>query len=174
MAKITLSKITPVKKIDNKTIEIEGQEITILQYLPIAEKSKLIETVLDAAVDSTGFCSPIRLEVLFHIEVIRSYTNISITDKMMEDPGKLYDLLIMNNILDAVLSNIPEDEYDTLFEAVESCANQVAEYTNSFMGVLKATQSDFNVTSESIDNMMSTLHDPEAIGLVQDVLQKLG
>lgn len=174
MAKVTFNKLTPIKKLDNKIITINEQEIEVIQYLPTAEKGTLIERVLSLAIDETGFYSPIRLEVAFHIELVKTYTNISITDKMLEDPAKVYDLLVLNEILPAIIEAIPENEYNMLFDSVEECCDQVAQYSNSFLGVLRSTQSDFNITSESIANMMGTLHDPESIGLVKDVLEKLG
>lgn len=174
MAKISLNKLAPIKRAENKSITIQEQEVSIVQYLPSEEKGKLIQAVLDSAIDATGFYSPIRLDIMFHIEVIRYYTNISITEKMMEEPNKVYDLLILNGILDKVLAEIPEDEYETLVATVEECADQVSNYATSFAGTLNAAQSDFSITSDNINKMMETLHDPEAIGLVQDVLQKLG
>lgn len=174
MAKVSLNKLTPIKKLDVITLMIGEQEIIVNQYLPLEEKSNLIERVLAQAVDSTGFYSPIRLDVMFHIELIRTYTNISITDKMMEDPSKVYDLLILNHILEAVLPNIPEDEYNMLLDSVETCADQVMKYSNSFMGMLRAAKTDFTITDENISKMMDTLHDPDSIGLVQEVLKNLG
>jgi hypothetical protein len=174
MAKISFNKLTPVKKLDAVSITIGEQEIIVNQYLPLEEKSSLIEKVLAQAVDGTGFYSPIRLDVMFHIELIRAYTNISITDKMMEDPGKVYDLLVLNNILEAVIPTIPQEEYDMLLESVSACAEQVMQYSNSFMGMLRAAKTDFTITDENITKMMNTLHDPEAVGLVQEVLKNLG
>ena len=115
MAKISLSKIAPIKKIDPVTIKIGEEEVIVTQYLSTDDKIALIERVLNVTVDDTGFFNPMRLEVYFHLEIIRTYTNISITDNMMANPTKTYDLLIMNQILDAVLEAIPEEEYEFLF-----------------------------------------------------------
>ena len=61
-----------------------------------------------------------------------------------------------------------------LLESVSACAEQVMQYSNSFMGMLRAAKTDFDITDENITKMMNTLHDPEAVGLVQEVLKNLG
>ena len=47
MAKVSLSKITPVRDIKAVSININGQDIEVAQYLPVAKKAELIETVLN-------------------------------------------------------------------------------------------------------------------------------
>lgn len=174
MAKITLSKITPIKKVEPKTITIADQEIVIIQYLPTEEKIAFVERVLSDTVDATGFFNPMRMEILFNIEIVKTYTNISITDKMMEDVAKLYDLFNLNGILDAVLATVPETEYNSLFDTVEECALHIVNYNNSFAGMVKNVIADYKATDMNVDKIMATLDDPQKIGLVQDILQKLG
>ena len=106
MAKISFNKLTPIKSIDPTIITIGENEITVELYLPMADKAAFVERVLNAVIDDTGFINPMRLDVMFHIELIKTYTNISITDKMMENPSKVYDLLVLNNVLSSVLEVI--------------------------------------------------------------------
>ena len=174
MAKISLSKIAPIKKIDPVTIKIGEEEVIVAQYLSIDDKIALIERVLNVTVDDTGFFNPMRLEVYFHLEIIRTYTNISITDNMMANPTKTYDLLIMNQILDAVLEAIPEEEYEFLFNTAEDCATHITEYNNSIMGVLHSTSQDYAKTSVDFNKLLEDLDDPAKIGFVKEVLEKLG
>ena len=174
MAKVSLSKIAPIKKIDSVVINIGEEEITVIQYLSTDEKIALIERVLNATVDDTGFFNPMRLEVYFHLEMIRTYTNISITDNMMANPTKIYDLLVMNHILDTVLEAIPEEEYNFLFDTAEDCATHITEYNNSIMGVLNSASQDYTKTSANFNKMLEDLDDPAKIGFVKEILEKLG
>lgn len=174
MAKINLNKITPIKKGEIKTIICEDQEITVLTYLPINDKLSLVERVLNNTVDNTGFFNPMRLEIFTLLEVVRAYTNISITDKMMEDPAKLYDTLAINKIFDLVINAIPEEEFDSLFDAIEESAQHAVKYMTSFVGTLRAINEDYSATEMNVDNLMKTLGDPEQIGLVKNILEKLG
>lgn len=174
MAKISLSKLTPVKKVEPKTIVIAEQEIVVEQYLPVQEKMAMLENVLNHTIDETGFFNPTRLEVFFIIYLIKTYTNISITDKMIEEAHKTYDLLEMNGITDAIVEAIPDTEYETLYEAVEITSQHVSEHITSFAGTMKTVLADYSATKMDVDAISRALSDPEQVGLVKDVLDKLG
>lgn len=174
MAKISLSAIAPIKKIDPVTIQINGQDIEVIQYLPTQEKLALVERVLNRTIDDTNFFNPVRMEVYTVIEIINTYTNISITEKMIENAPKTFDTLVMNKIIDAVVEAIPEEEYDTVFDAVEDCAVHITNYLNSIQGVLKTVAQDYDATKMNVDEMMKTLDQPDKVGLLKDILDKLG
>ena len=174
MAKISFNKLTPIKSIDPTIITIGENEITVERYLPMADKAAFVERVLNAVIDDTGFINPMRLDVMFHIELIKTYTNISITDKMMENPSKVYDLLVLNNVLSSVLEVIPEEEYEDLMNDVGECAKHTVDYLNSFAGMIKNIVANYDTTKMNVEEIMQTLDDPEKIGLVKDILDKIG
>lgn len=174
MAKISLSKIAPIKTVEAKIITIADQEITVEQYLPVNDKLAIVERVLDAVIDDTGYMNPVRLSIFTNLEIIKTYTNISITDKMMENAAKTYDTLIMNGILDAVIAAIPDEEYNELFDAIVDSGEHVIKYLNSFAGMMKTITADYKNTEMNVDKLMADLGDPEKIGLVKDILDKIG
>ena len=174
MAKISFNKLTPIKSVEPTIITIGENEITVERYLPMADKAAFIERVLNTVIDDTGFINPMRLDVMFHIELIKTYTNISITEKMMENPSKVYDLLVLNNILSAVLEVIPEEEYEDLMNDVGECAKHTVDYINSFAGMIKNITTNYDSTKMNVEDIISTLGDPNQIGLVKDILDKIG
>lgn len=174
MAKIAVNSITPVKKISPVTVTICEQPVEVVQYLPVNDKLALVERVMNYTIDDTGFFNPMRLEVYTLLEVVKTYTNISITAKMMEDAAKTYDILEMNGVFDAVIAAIPEGEYDTLFGAIEECTEHAVKYLNSFSGIMKTITQDYDATKMNVDEIMQTLNQPEKIGLVKDILDKIG
>lgn len=174
MAKISFNKLTPIKSVDPTIVTIGENEIIVERYLPMADKAAFVERVLNAVIDDTGFINPMRLDVMFHIELIKTYTNISITDKMMENPSKVYDLLTLNHILGAVLEAIPEEEYEDLMNDVGECAKHTVDYLNSFAGMIKNVVANYDTTKMNVEEIMQTLDDPEKIGLVKDILDKIG
>lgn len=175
MAKVNLKKITPINSIPTEEIELnDGIIVNVNQYLPITDKMTLIESVLNAAVDDTGFFSPMRLKIFYTIELLRFYTNISITDKMMEAPDKLYDAICLNQLDNSLLSHIPESERHTLWTGINDCANAISTYQNSFLGMLKTISKDYDATKLDIDSLMASLDQPDKIGLVKDILDKIG
>lgn len=174
MAKISLSKITPIKKVDSITIDILDQSVEIVQYLSVGEKLHLLEEVLNAVIDDTGYFNPIKMEIYFLLHLIKYYTNISLTEKMMEEPVKTYDLLEINKVFDAVINAIPQEEYEMLYEATENTAIHVAKYLDSFVGTMKSITNDHQLTKESLEQVFASLQNPEDVGFLKDVLQKLG
>ena len=174
MAKISFNKLTPIKSVDATMITIGENEIIVERYLPMADKAAFVERVLNAVIDDTGFINPMRLDVMFHIELIKTYTNISITEKMMENPSKVYDLLILNNVLSAVLEAIPEEEYEDLIDNITECAKHTVDYLNSFAGMIKNITTNYDTTKMNVEEIMNTLGDPNQVGFVKDILDKIG
>lgn len=173
MAKVSLNKVTPIKNIDPKVINISGEEITVIQYLPMADKIAFVENILAEVFDSTGLSSPIRTEVYFYLNLIKTYTNISITDKMMENAGKTYDLLEMNHIIEAVIENIPKDEFEALFDYVSDTVEHIEQFNYSLLGVMKTVGKDYSTTNISLDNVMEQFKEIEGSEVLRDVLTKL-
>ena len=174
MAKVSFNKITPIKSIDPKVININGETVSIIQYLSIGEKANLVERILNYAFDDTGFASPIRLETYFGLELVRCYTNISITDKMIENVIKTYDALELNGIIDTIIENIPIDEYDALWDLVNESISNVSKYNSSFVGMLRTAAADYQNTQINLDQMSGLLQDPEQLTLVKNILEKIG
>lgn len=174
MAKVSLKAVTPIKKVDPQIINIGEQEVEVIQYLPVNDKLALVERVLNLTIDDTGFLNPVRLEVYAILEIVKTYTNISITDKMMENAPGTYDLLMINEVLDHVIAAIPEDEYDAIFDAIEDCAEHTVKYLNSFVGMMKTVTNNYDATKMNVEEIMATLDQPEKVGLVKDILDKIG
>lgn len=174
MAKVSLNKITPIKDIDPKIITIEDNKIEVIQYLPITDKLALVEKVLNLSLDPTGFFNPVRLEIYTNLEIIRTYSNVSITDKMMENAAKTYDLLTMNNIINTIIMAIPEEEYATLLNAIEECTQATLQYMTSFVGMVKTIAEDYKNSKMNVDDIMKTLNSPNEIGLLKEILEKVG
>lgn len=174
MAKVSLNKVTPIKNIDPKVINISGEEITVIQYLPMADKITFVENILAEVFDSTGLSSPIRTEVHFYLNLIKTYTNISITDKMMENAAKTYDLLEMNHIVETVIENIPEDEFEALFDYVSDTIEHLETYNTSMVGMMKTITQDYHSTEIDMEKIMSDLSKAENSETLQAVLENLG
>lgn len=174
MAKVSLNAITPIKKLDPVEVMINDQQVIVKQYLPVNEKLAVIEKVLNYSLDETGFFNPLRLEIFTVLAVIEAYTNISLTEKAWQDVMKTYDTLVMNNVIDEVIASIPEVEYDSLFDAIEESAMHTTQYITSFVGMMKTITNDYSATKMNVEEIMSTLNKPEEIGMLKDILEKIG
>lgn len=173
MAKVSLSKVTSKKVIAPKLVKLENADVYIKQYLPIDDKAAFIERVLNNAIDDTGSFSPVRLKVYFALEIIRTYTNITITESQFSAAGKTYDLIVENELLQHVLDIIPKEEYAELKNNLYECAQAVESYNHSAAGIIKSIVTDYNGSKMDIDSLLQQLSDPEQVGLVKDILTKL-
>ena len=157
-----------------KTILINGQEIEVKQYLPINEKLDLIGSVINQATDENNFSNPVKLDVFTKLEIIFRYTNLTFTDKQKEDLIKLYDILESNNIFTIVINAMDADEYNNIINGIKDCSSSIYNYRHSVLGILDSISNDYDATKMNMDNLMQVLDKPESVGLVKEILDKIG
>ena len=174
MAKPTFAKMGLKAKNDIKTIMIGEQEVEIKQYLPVQKKLELISNVANYSADANNFANPVKVAVMFDLEVVFAYTNITFTEKQKEDLVKLYDLLKENGIFDLIIDAIPEEEYDSLWADTWSCISEIYRYQNSILGLLDTIKTDYSETGEGIEELWSKLANKEGVEFLQEVMTKLG
>ena len=174
MAKVPFSRLN-LKKIDKvQVVTINGLEVEVKQYLPVAEKLELIANVLNNSADDNNFANPVKTYVLSHLEIIYAYTNLSFTDKQKEDPAKLYDILETNGIIDSIILAMPPAEYDNLIEDITSTIDAYYKYKNSALGILEAATTDYKNLDLEASDIQKKIADPDNLTLLKDVITKLG
>ena len=148
MAKVSYSNLK--LKINNevKTFKFNDIDIEVSQYLPIEDKYDLISIVANEAFEN-GICNPLKLDMLFHLYLVFLYTNINFTDKQKEDLTKLYNQLKSNGILDQVLTNIPEDEYNTLYRYLIELTENQFKYNRSIASLISSLIHDLPKQAEA-------------------------
>ena len=174
MAKVPFTKLKC--KINNNEIPLQiGEEtIVVKQYLPIQEKLALISRVITQAHEQdANYSNPLKAAVITDLEMIFAYTNISFTEKQKEDFPKLYDLLYSSGIADKILNAIPGDEKFIINTGVRESIEAVYKYQNSILGILDTLKTDYSNLNLETEELEKKLTNPEALGLVKDVLTKL-
>lgn len=176
MPKIAFSKFK-IKKVDDsiKTVEYEGQPIEIRQYIPIQEKLALIGRVVELAHEQdTNFSNPVKADVFADLEMVKAYSNISFTEKQLEDPAHLYDLLLSSGLLEEIYDAIPSDETAAIIRGIRDSIEAYYKYQNSVLGLLDTIGTDYSNLNFDLDALKEKITDPEQLALVKDVLTKLG
>ena len=168
-AKLKLARNNSVKVVTFNDIEIE-----VKQYLPINEKLQLISNVINAAADENNFSNPIKEDLFGTLEIIYAYTNLGFTEKQKEDPAKLYDDMISSGFADAIIKEIPSEEYNTIVNGINECTKAIYTYRNSLLGILEATVADYGNLELDANDLQSKMADPNNMTLLKDVLTKLG
>lgn len=172
MAKLAFTKLGLSKNQEIKTVEYNGQDIEVKQYLPINDKFNLITEVINNSMDGNNFINPLRIKVFFDLAVIDYYTNISFTDKQKEDPAKLYDLFVGVDLLNTIIKDIPE--YSELYDYVQNTIAEIYKYRSSIMGILEAVSNDYSDMSLDATALKNELSDPNNLALLKDIVTKLG
>lgn len=172
--KTTFTKLGLKKKNEIKTIEINGQTVEVKQYLSVDDKLKIITNVLQNSADDNNFANPVKVEVFFNLELIYNYTDIAFTDKQKENPNNLYDLLEENNIFTQIITEIPVDEYQLLYDWTQETIDAFYKYRNSVMGIMEQISTDYKDLDFNATKIQKEIGDPNNIKLLKDVMTKLG
>ena len=175
MAKISFTKLNKIKSLPVKEISIDDQKVLVEQYLPLEEKVNLITSVIEQSGNGEeGFFNIVKLEAYYIIEMIKAYTNISFTEKQLEDTTKLYDAIRLNDIWAAVADAIPGAEREYIWSNIMALAREITTYNNSVLGVLKAISSDRDGLNFDVQEIMNNLNDPEALKLLKGMVDMTG
>jgi hypothetical protein len=153
-----------------------GEEIRyeVKYYLPIKEKLELVSRIINQSIDDNGFYNPMRVKLYMVLEVVYTYTNLSFTEKMKEDPFKLYDTLVSTGIFTDIINVIRENDWKEIQENVWTTIDNIYKYRNSVMGILESVSADYNNLNLDATDIQEKLSDPENMELLKGILNKLG
>lgn len=176
MAKVSYSKLGLKANQETRTFQWNDIDIEVKQYLPIKEKFSLISDVLMNCqdTDNNNFMSISKMVMYLTIQIVIHYTNLNITDKMKEDPGKLYDQLVSSGFMSAVKVEIPNQELETLCNWCKETCEHLYSYRNSVYAILDAMTNDYDNLKLDIDEIQESVKDPETLNMLKDVLTKMG
>lgn len=174
MAKVLFSKLGLTKNTDVVKVAWNDQQIEVKQYIPMSEKLDLISKIINLSVDEHGFYNPCRIHLFTVTEIIMAYAGITVTEKQKEDVCKLYDLFVGTGFAKVIMDAIPEEDKKYIEKSVLDTIKSVYEYKNSVMGVLDTVSQDYNNLNFDAQNIQAVLGDENNVGLVKQILDKLG
>jgi hypothetical protein len=179
MAKVPFSKLQA--KVDSKVTQncycnLAGEEVhyEVKHYLPFVEKLDLVSRIINNSIDDNGFYNPMRVKMYMVLEVTFAYTNLSFTEKMKEDPFKLYDILVSTSIFTDIVNAICEKDWTEIQADVWSTIDNIYNYRNSVMGILETITADYSNLNLDASEIQKKLADPDNMDFLRDVLSKLG
>ena len=177
MAKVAFTKLNKVKKLPVISKYYNDLEIEFEQYLPLEEKLTLITSVIEQSGNGEeGFFNIVKLEAYYRIEMIRAYTNITFTEKQLEDTPKLFDAIELNDVWAFVEDNIPQKEREYIWNTILALAREITTYNNSVLGLIKAIQNQAVLDPKEVDleKIQNELQGIQNSTLVQQVLPLIG
>ena len=134
--------------------EWNGNEIEVLDYLPIEDKYDLIMITLQKSLED-GYYNPIKIDEFFHLHLIYMYTNINFTEKQKEDEHKLYDSLKSNGLIDAFIEQMNEFDYSELFNMLDDTKRELTEYKRSVGGIIQNIITDLPKQAEAMQDIIN-------------------
>ena len=175
MAKVPFSKLQANLKTDviecsynNKNNEPIIFEVKT--YLPFEKKLELVSNVINQSIDDNGFYNPMRVKLFMTLEIIYAYTNLNFTDKMKEDPFKLYDILVSTGIFANIIEAICENDWIEIQENVWATIKNLYDYKNSAMGILDMISTDYKNVDFDLSAIQEKLADPNSLDLLKEIL----
>jgi uncharacterized protein YpbB len=175
MAKVNFTKLNKIKSLPIVEISIDDQKVLVEQYLPLEEKVNLITSVIEQSGNGEeGFFNIVKLNAYYIIEMIRAYTNISFTEKQLEDTTKLYDAIVLNGIWTLVATAIPASEKEYIWDNILALAKEITTYNNSVLGILKSISNNRDNLNFDVNEIMSQINDPEALKLLKSMVDMTG
>lgn len=173
MAKVALTKLGLKPNNEIKTIEWNGQNIEVKQYLPIEDKLDLISLIANESLDDNPYYNPARIKIFIKIEIILAYSNINTTDKQKNEVFKLYDMFAAG-LGNEILNAIPIDEYNFIKDTTWDIIEGVYKYKNSALGIMENIASDYSGLDFDASEIQKKIGDPNNMELLKQVLTKLG
>lgn len=174
MAKVNFTKLNKIKSLEPIDIKIGEETISVVQYLPLEKKLAIMQNIIEQAGNNEeGFYNIVKLTVFYTIEMLRAYTNISFTEKQLEDPQKLYDIIVLNKIWDTIKQSIPEDEVNYIWENTCALAREITDYNHSALGILNLLSNDYDNLSLDTTDMANKLSNVDNLKMLREILTKL-
>lgn len=179
MAKVPFSKlgIKPNFEIVEKVFtNAKGENITyeVNKVIPFETKVEMVSSIINNSVDENGFYNPMRVKMYMTLAIVEYYTNFSFTEKMKEDPFKLYDTIVSNGIVANVIDGIDDVEWEDIQDNVWSTIKNIYDYKNSMAGILEMVSTDYSNMSLDATSIRDALADSNNLTLLKDVMTKLG
>lgn len=165
---------------DSKEVKLpNGKIINVIQYLPIDKKKEIVEAI-KAKVFLKGYTDMVDYDVLFIINIIKYYTDISFTKAELTNIYSTYDYFVNSKIFEEVVKAMPELEFKGLQSFIRtqiddelnfrySAKSAIIELVDSIRGLL----GDLSGAMESFDpskfatltNILTSIENPS---IVQD------
>ncbi len=170
---ITLQDLNLKDKVETITISINNTEIEVKQYVGIQDKISIVNIAIQESLDANGLVIKPLAEALVSLYAVYLYSNIVFSPDEKDSPVDTYNTLERNGIIDAVVSAIPQVEYETLIEAFEDITKDHSLYRmSSASAIIEIFQSLPNM----IDAMNTGLEDFDLskLTVLDDVMKTMG
>lgn len=167
MALINFKEIDFNKSINTttKVINFNDSKIEIVPYLSARDKYDLIMATLNKSFEQNIYNS-FKMDLMFDLNVIYSYTNILFDDEDRFDEAELHDILSKSGLIAAVMKEIPAEELSYLRSCILSLSETIIKYRNTFGAVFGSFLESFPNNAEKVKTIMESIDLEKMQGLL--------
>lgn len=166
-----------VPALEEREVQINDElTLAVRPYLPISDKTKFVQFIVDGALDDTTGCfSPIRIEVYYAIAVCHWYAGIEFSEEDLMHIETVYDILELNGVTDKIMSVIPEDELSYMTELVDDTTKDISAYSHSAAGIIQEMAANSDGLNNQLSDIINQLKGEEGkkgLELIEAMVQK--
>lgn len=143
----------------NKTITLNEKTIQVKSYLPISDKMDVVQITIQKA-DNGRYIDQLALDMFFELNLVYSYSNIEVIQEDRDDQFALYDRWTQDGTINAVISAIPDEEYNKLSEAIDETVEDLMKYRGTAAAVVNSFIQDLPRNAEIAKEIVDSF-DPE-------------
>lgn len=155
----------------NKIINFNDCQIEIVNYLSTKDKYDLIMTTLNKSFENNIY-NNFKMDLMFELNVIYSYTNIIFDEQDRFDEADLYDTLKRSGLVDMVLAEIPSDELQYLKSCIDTLSKTIIQYRNTFGSVFSAFVEELPSNIDKAKGVMESI-DLEKVQQLTGIMKEL-
>ena len=177
MAKVTYTKLGLNKLIpkNKEVFEFNEQQIEITKYLPIDEKVELIQRIVNNSLNADEkIINPCKVNVYLYVEMVLAYTNITLTETQRKDLNKIYDGFCGSGFMWVFRAHMSDKEWGYIENSVWEILENMIKYRSSALGILDTVSQDYSTLDLDAVKIQQELNDPNNMGFLRNVLEKLG
>lgn len=160
-------------KLENKNKEVKsiafgGKTIDVKQYLPIYIKYQIALAVSNVSLEEGQMIlNSIKRDIMLTIAILREYCDIKIEiPEKFEDIYDIYDEIKQSGLIDAVLAEIPDNEWEELNNYVNKYVDETKKYRSNltpyavaFMNLIDALVPAFTEQQELAKDLEQAKND---------------
>lgn len=157
----------------DKEIEIfGGNKVKVRQFISSNEKRDLLLiTLQQSLVDH--IINPFYLDINFHVNLIKMYSDIVFQPEDIESNFELYDKLVITEIYDAVIAAIPEEDYNELQEYLTILVEKYEKYSLSAFAIVNSMLEQLPNNVKSAEDAVKSF-DPETLKQIVELAKATG
>ena len=160
------------KVIEPKVIELLGEKVEVKQYLPMQDKMNILEMVIQTA-DAGTILNTLVLDAVFDTYLVYKYTDIVFTEEEKENILDTYDKMEKEGIIEAIIKEIPEQEYKILYNNLTQMITDYKTYRSSAKAIIdslalfapsaeKLNDAIANIDGEKVNNLITLFSETNA------------